>query len=81
MNRDERRRRKKEGLKCDVCGKRFMPGIMPDGMPAGIGATLDDGKTVIFCHDCLIRVGEEQIKKQKEQKESEDESNGKNTEE
>ncbi len=81
MNRDERRRRKKEGLKCDVCGKRFMPGIMPDGMPAGIGATLDDGKTVIFCHDCLIRVGEEQIKKQKEQKESEDESDGKNTEE
>lgn len=81
MNRDERRKRKKEGLKCDVCGKRFLPGIMPDGMPAGIGATLDDGKTVIFCHDCLIRVGEEQIKKQKEQKESEDESDGKNTEE
>lgn len=71
----------KEGLKCDVCGKRFLPGIMQDGMPAGIGATLDDGKTVIFCHDCLIRVGEEQIKKEKEQKESEDESDGKNTEE
>lgn len=79
MNRDERRKRKKEGLKCDVCGKRFLPGIMPDGMPAGIGATLDDGKTVIFCHDCLIRVGEEQLAKQ--QKEREDNKNGKNTEE
>lgn len=69
----------KGGLKCDVCGKRFLPGIMPDGMPAGIGATLDDGKTVIFCHDCLIRVGEAELEKQK--KESEDENNGKNTEE
>jgi hypothetical protein len=41
---------------CDRCGKKIYP-VNINGMPSGIAAELEDGKTITLCQDCIIRLG------------------------
>lgn len=42
---------------CSVCGKKFKPGNKPNGLPNGVGVTLDDGRTANFCYYCIMKMG------------------------
>ena len=44
-------------MKCDRCGKVFMPGSRPDGVPNGVGFILRNGKQITVCADCVEAVG------------------------
>ena len=44
-------------FECDNCGKVFMPGNRPDGMPNGIGLVQKDGSIVDICADCICELG------------------------
>lgn len=53
-------------LKCDLCGIKFKPGNRPDGIPNGVSFVLNTGKTVTYCADCIMKIGQgkaEEIKK------------------
>ena len=38
---------------CHVCGKKFLPGTQPDGLPNGVGMIMENGKTLNFCTECV----------------------------
>lgn len=46
-------------MKCDKCGKVFVVGNRPDGLPNGVAFVAADGNKVTMCADCLIKMGEE----------------------
>lgn len=39
---------------CHVCGKKFLPGTRPDGLPNGVGMVLKNGNTLNFCSECIF---------------------------
>ena len=42
-------------MKCDICGKKIdMREIRIDGLPAGVGFKLEDGRTINVCTDCVL---------------------------
>lgn len=41
-------------MKCDRCGKEFLPGNRMDGTPNGVGFVLKGGRRVTLCADCII---------------------------
>lgn len=43
-------------IKCNLCGKTFLPGNKPDGMPNGVGL-VKNGRTVNVCYDCITCIG------------------------
>lgn len=46
------------GIKCDECGKYFLPGSRKDGTPNGVGLVKEDGSIHNVCADCLDKIGE-----------------------
>lgn len=47
-------------IKCVICGKEFMPGNRPDGVPNGLGLMAKDGKTIInVCSECVEKTTED----------------------
>ena len=49
------------GVKCDECGKFFLAGTRPDGMPNGIGFMMEDGSVHNVCADCLTKMEDEKM--------------------
>lgn len=50
--REKRRARK---MKCDICGKKIdMREKRIDGLPAGVGFELEDGRIINVCTDCVL---------------------------
>lgn len=47
---------------CHVCGKKFLPGTQPDGLPNGVGMIMENGKTLIFCTECVKSLGSKRKK-------------------
>ena len=45
-------------MKCNKCGREFLFGNRPDGLPNGVGFELDDGRTINICAECLTALGE-----------------------
>ena len=43
-------------IKCDLCGKTFLPGNKPDGMPNGVGL-VKNRRTVNVCYECICGIG------------------------
>lgn len=42
-------------MKCDICGKKIdMREKRTDGLPAGVGFELEDGRTINVCTDCIM---------------------------
>lgn len=52
---------KNVGIKCDECGKYFLAGSRPDGLPNGIGFMMEDGSVHNVCADCLTKIQEEKM--------------------
>ena len=46
-----------KSITCDACGKRFLPGNHPDGLPNGFGFEMEDGSLTNICAECLIEEG------------------------
>lgn len=44
-------------MKCIECGKIFVAGNRPDGIPNGIALALENGKRITFCCDCIMKIG------------------------
>lgn len=40
-------------IKCDKCGKKFQPGVRPDGLPTGMGFQLENGTSINVCTECI----------------------------
>lgn len=53
---------KNMGVKCNECGKYFIAGSRPDGMPNGIGFMMEDGSVHNVCADCLTKMGNPRMK-------------------
>lgn len=46
------------GIKCDECGKYFLPGNKPDGRPNGVGFKKADGSVHNVCAECVDKIGD-----------------------
>lgn len=46
-------------IRCDFCGKTFLPGTREDGLPNGVGFIDKEGNPLNMCAECIIRIGEE----------------------
>ena len=46
-------------IKCDACGKEFIPGTLPNGVPTGVVFQDIDDTTCIMCHECVIEMRQE----------------------
>lgn len=40
-------------IKCDKCGKRFKPGLRPDGLPTGVEFRFKNGTSINVCSECI----------------------------
>lgn len=40
-------------LKCEACGKTFLPGTNKEGLPNGVGFETDDGSIFTICIECI----------------------------
>ena len=40
-------------LKCEDCGKTFLPGTNKEGLPNGVGFETDDGSIFTICIECI----------------------------
>lgn len=54
-------------LKCDKCGRNFMPGNTADGLPKGITYKLKDGKYLTICSRCIVELGNMDTDQEREQ--------------
>lgn len=52
-------RAKSNMIKCNECGKKFLPGNDAYGIPRGVGFETADGKIINVCSDCIIKKGRE----------------------
>lgn len=43
---------------CRHCGKHFLYGNRPDGLPNGLGFVLKDGRTLNMCAECIMWAGD-----------------------
>lgn len=48
-------------MKCDYCGRDFVPGIAPDGTVNGITLVIKDVVTITACAECVCAVGRGEI--------------------
>lgn len=44
-------------LKCEACGKTFLPGTNKEGLPNGVGFETEDGSIITICTDCINEIG------------------------
>lgn len=44
-------------LTCDFCGKEFLPGNGPGGIPNGVKLLSGAGQGVTVCRSCIIGLG------------------------
>ena len=44
-------------LKCEACGKTFLPGINKEGLPNGVGFETEDGSIITICTECINAIG------------------------
>lgn len=48
-------KRRARKVKCDICGKRIdKKEKRTDGLPAGVGFELEDGRIINLCTDCVM---------------------------
>lgn len=48
-------KRRARKVKCDFCGKKIdMREKRADGLPAGVGFELEDGRIINLCTDCVL---------------------------
>lgn len=57
-----------DNIKCDVCGKSFVPGNRIDGLPNGVSFVMQDGTMITYCVDCLIKDGKKRTNKEQKNK-------------
>lgn len=44
-------------LKCEACGKTFLPGTNKEGLPNGVGFETEDGSIITICTECINAIG------------------------
>lgn len=43
-------------LKCESCGKTFLPGANKEGLPNGVGFETEDESIITICNECIMAI-------------------------